>query len=151
MERKDDNKIQIIKRTLNNNTHEVIQDIKIKNITSWRKSKKKFLNNLIYNILSFGILHLISLYCPNLYIKLYCYQRPPKECDYFLVENIYGYFTLCLKIHKKDKNIIKFNSDTVKDNMISSLNNFNMSQEYSIIKNLTYSFKYKSTIYEYNE
>ena len=151
MERKDDNKIQIIKRTLNNNTHEVIQDIKIKNITSWRKSKKKFLNNLIYNILSFGILHLISLYCPNLYIKLYCYQRPPKECDYFLVENIYGYFTLCLKIHKKDRNNIKFNSDTAKDNMISSSNNLNISQEYNITKNLTYSFKYKSTIYEYNE
>ena len=151
MKIKDNSKIQIIKRNLNNNTHEVIQDLKIKNVTSWRKSKKKFLNNLIYNIISFGILHLISLYFPNLYIKLYCYQRPPKECDYFLVENIYGYFTLCLKIHKKDKNIIKFNSDTVKDNMISSLNNFNMSQEYSIIKNLTYSFKYKSTIYEYNE
>ena len=146
-----ENKIGIIKRTLNNNTHQVLQDIKIKSITSWRRSKKKFLNNFIYNIISFGILHLISLYYPNLYIKLYCNQRPGKECDYFLVENIYGNFTLCLKINKKEKNNIKLHFDFTKDHMISSLDNININQEYRITKNLTYSFKYKSTIYEYNE
>ena len=81
----------------------------MKRITSWRKSKAKFLNNLIYNILTFGILHLFSLHYPNLYIKLYCNPWPAKECDYFLVENIYGQLTLCLKIHKKinKKNIRK--------------------------------------------
>ena len=42
MKIKDNSKIQIIKRNLNNNTHEVIQDLKIKNVTSWRKSKKNF-------------------------------------------------------------------------------------------------------------
>ena len=94
-------KVNFVKRTLENNTHEVIQDTKLKNITSWRKSQKKFLCNLIYNILSFGILHIISLFYPNLYLKLNCNPWPPKECDFFLVENIYGELTLCTKIHKK--------------------------------------------------
>jgi hypothetical protein len=89
------NKINIFKRTLENNTHEVIEDYKLKNITSWRKSETKFFKSLVYNILSFGILHIISLFYPNLYLKLYCNPWPPKECDYFLVENIYGQFTLC--------------------------------------------------------
>ena len=96
-----ENKIKLIKRTLENNTHEVIEDSKLKKITSWRKSKEKFSQNLIYNILSFGLLHIISLYYPNLYLKLYCNPWPPKECDFFLVENIYGELTLCAKIHKK--------------------------------------------------
>ena len=34
--------IKLIRRTIENNTHVVIEDTKIKNITSWRKSKKKF-------------------------------------------------------------------------------------------------------------
>ena len=37
-----ENKIKLVKRTLENNTHVVIEDTKLKNITSWRKSKKKF-------------------------------------------------------------------------------------------------------------
>ena len=78
-----ENKIKFIKRTIENNTHEVIEDSKLKKITSWRKSKKKFLNNLIYNILSLGTLHIISLFYPNLYLKLYCNPWPPKECDFF--------------------------------------------------------------------
>ena len=98
---KEFNEISFIKRTLKNNTHEVIQDAKIKRITTWRKSNKKFLKNFIYNILSLGILHLISLYYPSLYIKLYCNPWQAKECDYFLVENIYGQCTLCLKFIKK--------------------------------------------------
>ena len=145
------NEIKIIKRTLINNTHEVLEDTKLKRITSWRKSKKKFLNNLIYNILSLGILHLISLYYPNLYIKLYCNPWPAKECDYFLVENIYGQCTLCLKIHKKSNNNINFESEVTRDNMNPSLTNINIKSEYNISKNLTYSFIYKSVTYEYNE
>ena len=108
------------------------------------------LKNLIYNILSLGILHLISLYYPNLYIKLYCNPWPAKECDYFLVENIYGQYTLCLKIHKKNTHNHLNNSNN-KDNYISQSNNINIKPEYNIIKNLTYSFIYKSMIYEYNE
>ena len=149
-----ENKIKFIKRTIENNTHEVLEDSKLKKITSWRKSKKKFLNNLIYNILSLGILHIISLFYPNLYLKLYCNPWPPKECDFFLVENIYGELTLCTKIQKKAKNnIIDYNSEIVKENTLSSSSIINSNQkiDYYLTKNLTYSFKYKSVTYEYNE
>ena len=37
--------IKIFKRTSENYTHEVIEDTKIKRITSWRKSRKKFLQS----------------------------------------------------------------------------------------------------------
>ena len=150
-----DIKIHLIKRTLENNTHEVIEDIKLKNITSWRKSKTKFLHNLIFNILSLGILHIISLFYPNLYLKLYCNPWPPKECDFFLVENIYGEFTLCTKIFKKSKNNdnnMNYNSDATKNNMASSsIINSNNKIDFYLTKNLSYSFKYKSVTYEYNE
>ena len=149
-----ENKIKFIKRTIENNTHEVIEDSKLKKITSWRKSKKKFLNNLIYNILSLGTLHIISLFYPNLYLKLYCNPWPPKECDFFLVENIYGELTLCTKIQKKAKNsVIDYNSEIIKQNTLSSSSIMNSNQkiDYYLTKNLTYSFKYKSVIYEYNE
>ena len=149
-----ENNIKIIRRTIENNTHEVFEDIKLKSITSWRKSKTKFLKNLIYNILTFGILHIISLFKPNLYLKLYCYPWPAKECDFFLVENIYGELTLCTKIHKKAKNNndINFSADLSKDNIVSSsiINHSNKFDNY-LIKNLTYSFKYKSVTYEYKE
>ena len=149
-----ENKIKLIKRTLENNTHIVLEDTRLKSITSWRKSEKKFLQHLVFNILSFGILHLISLYHPKLYLKLYCNPWPPKECDFFLVENIYGQFTLCSKIHKKRKNPhnVSFNNGTIKENIISSsLINYNNKIDNYITKNLTYSFKYKSVTYEYNE
>ena len=148
---KPSNEINFKRRTIENNTHESIEDLKIKRITSWRKSRKKFLNNLKYNILSFGILHLISLYYPNLYIKLYCNPWPAKECDFFLVENIYGQYTLCSKTHIKTNNRDIFNSDISKDKLLSNFNNINIHTEYNIIKNLTYSFTYKSVTYEYNE
>ena len=145
------NEIKLIKRTLENNTHEVIEDTKLKRITSWRKSQSKFLQSLIYNILSFGIIHLISLFYPNLYIKLYCNPCQGKDCDYFLVEDIYGYFTLCLKIHKKEKNNNHTDFESSKDNFISSINSNQKKNEYYLIRNLTYSFIYKSTIFEYND
>ena len=134
-------KINIIKRTIENNTHEVIQDSKIKNVTSWKKSKTKIMYTLIFNILSFGILHLISLFCPNLYITLYCKSCPPKECDVFLVENKYGEYTICQKIYKKkkdkDDNNIIYNSST-RDKMTSSaLINENSKMELYFAKNLT--------------
>ena len=148
----DKNDLKFIKRTIENNTHEDLQDTKLKRITSWRKSEAKFLQNLIYNILTLGIIHIISLFYPNLYIKLYCNPWPAKECDYFLVENIYGELTLCTKIHKKDKNHNIYNSETLKENMPSStLINYNNKTDHYLTKNLTYSFKYKSVTYEYNE
>ena len=143
------NEIKLSRRNLDNNTHEVNEDLKIKRITSWRKSQNKFMKNLIYNILSFGILHLVSLFFPRLYIKLYCNPRPVKECDYFLVENIYGEALLCPMKRRKDKNTLnKFsiinNNDLIDDNNIKTdyINN---------IKNLKFYFQYRSMTYEYDE
>ena len=145
---KDSNEIEIIRRTLENNTHEVIEDTKLKRITSWRKSREKFFKNFIYNILSCGILHLVSLFHPNLFIKLYCNPSPASECDYFLVENIYGKFTLCPIICKKKKRN-KLNSlEQEKDNLEISEGK---RPELELTKNLTYSFVYKSNVYEYDE
>ena len=145
---KDLNEIEIIRRTLENNTHEVIEDTKLKRITSWRKSREKFFKNFIYNILSCGILHLVSLFHPNLFIKLYCNPSPASECDYFLVENIYGKFTLCPIICKKKKRN-KLNSlEQEKDNLEISEGK---RPELELTKNLTYSFVYKSNVYEYDE
>ena len=137
------NEIKIIKRTLDNNTHEVFEDERLKSITSWRKSKSKFYKTLIFNILTLGILHLVSLYYPNLYIKLYCNPWPAKECDFFLVENIYGQLTLCIKNHRKEKRNNSINNDNTQEKII------NISSDCNISNNLTYSFKYKSMKYEY--
>ena len=147
------NEIKFSKRTLQNFTHEVLEDIKLKTITSWRKSQSKFLKSLIFNILTFGILHIISLYYPKLYIKLYCNPWPGKECDFFLVENIYGKFTLCTKIFKKNKNrdYSNYNFDMSNQTIHSSSTFIKKKNEYFYMKNLTYSFIYKSMIYEYNE
>ena len=146
--------IKIFRRTLENNTHEVIEDTKIKKITSWRKSKKKFFQSLILNILSLGTIHIISLFYPNLYIKLYCNRRKPKECDFFLVEDIYGKLTLCKKIFKKDKsqkNTILSSDNSKEPSISSSLSDYNSKIKKYITKNLTYSFKYREITYEYNE
>ena len=146
-----DNNIKFIRRTIENNTHEVIEDTKIKNITSWRKSEKKFYQILVFNILSFGILHIISLFLPKLYLKLYCNQRPCKECDFFLIEDIYGELTLCKNIHKQS-NTNYYDSESTRNNMsTSSLLNSNNRIEFSFAKHLTYSFKYKSVTYEYQD
>ena len=148
----DEYNIKIIRRTIDNNTHEVIEDTKIKKITSWRKSQKKFLQSLIFNVITLGIIHLISLFYPILYIKLYCNRRKPKECDFFLVEDIYGNLTLCKKIYKKDKtqSKVNFSSQASKDGIMSS-SNYNGKLTRYLTKNLTYSFQYKSVTYEYDE
>ena len=99
---KDFNEIEIVRRTLENNTHESFEDTKLKKVTSWRRSQEKFFKSLVYNILTCGLLHFISLFYPNLFIKLYCNPSSANECDYFLVENIYGKFTLCKNICKKN-------------------------------------------------
>ena len=133
------NEIKLIRRTLENNTHEVYEDSRIKKITSWRKSQNKFFHNLIYNILSFGILHLLSLYYPKLYVKLYCNPWPVKESDYFLVENIYNEAFLCPIIKRRDKRNVNNFSDIIEND---STDGNNIEQRYS--------FEYKSIKYEYN-
>ena len=141
------NEIKLLRRTLDNNTHEVYEDLKIQKITSWRKSRNKFMKNLIFNILSFGLLHILSLLYPRLYIKIYCNPWPGKECDYFLVENIYGEAILC-PIQKKRDRTIKNKSLFDKNDLIDS----NIKVEYNNnVKNLKYIFEYKSMKYEYIE
>jgi hypothetical protein len=143
------NEIKLIRRTLENNTHEVYEDLNIKKITSWRKSQNKFMKNLIYNILSFGILHLISIFHPKLYIKLYCNPSPAKECDYFLIENIYGEAIICPIQKKRGKYLDNELSFMDKNNLID---NNNIKSEYNNnFNNLKYSFEYKSVTYEYDE
>ena len=147
--KRDSNEIDIKRRTLENNTHEVIEDTKIKRVTSWRKSQAKFFKSMIYNILSFGILHIISLFYPNLFIKLYCNSSSAAECDYFLVENIYGKLTLCPNIIRKKKKNIKLN---ISEKDIDNIEYFEPKKpEYDLTRHLTFSFIYKSTVYEYIE
>ena len=143
-----ENEIQFIKRTSKNYLHKVIEDEKIVRITSWKISTIKFYRTLFFNIITFGILHIFSLYYPKLYIKLYCNPcNTPKECDYFLVEDIYRIFTLCKKIQKKNTQNNNYFS-----NSSNSYINLNTKTEYSYLyKHLTYSFEYKSVIYEYDE
>ena len=57
IEEDDEYNIKIFRRTLENYTHEVIEDTRIKKVTSWRKSKKKFFQSLILNIFTLGIKH----------------------------------------------------------------------------------------------
>ena len=50
-----ENEIEVIKRTKDNYTHEVVQDKYIEEITTWKTSKKKLGHYYLYNILSCGI------------------------------------------------------------------------------------------------
>ena len=145
--KKDSNEIPLRKRTLENNSHEVIEDTKIKRITSWRRSQTKLFKTIIYNILTCGIIHLVSLFHPNLFIKLYCNPSSGTECDYFLVENIYGKLTLCKNIYRKKGKKRPDISDKDEENLINDVKK----PEYELTRHLTYSFVYKSTVYEYNE
>ena len=146
----DEYSIKILRRNLENYTHEVIEDTKIKRVTSWRKSQKKFFQSLILNLFTLGIPHIISLFYPNVYLKLYCIRRKPTECDFFLVENIYGNLTLCKKIYKKDKIQNNINLSQDKDKEIIKSSSF-LNERKSITKNVTYSFIYKSITYEYDK
>ena len=167
----DINQIKFFKRTIDNYTHEDISDKKIKKITSWRKSKKKFLSVLIINILTFGLLHLISKCYPKLYLKLYCNNCPPKNSDFFLVEDIYGKCQLC-QTQKSKKNLVKnnlqetsleesskaymclYSSWNLQKLNINFINNNSSEQNYQYINinnSQIISFIYNSKLYEYNE
>ena len=162
--------LNLIRRTTDNYTHEEISDKKIKTITSWRKSQKKFLSALILNILTCGILHLVSKCYPKLYLKLYCNICSPKYSDFFLVEDIYGKFVICHT--KKEKNILSikdfqkmdlisksymclfpsWNSKHVNINITNDNTHNNHNDQFvSINNNPIIRFAYNSRIYEYDE
>ena len=133
---KNDIKIEIIRRTNKNYTHIVNIDANIISITTWRKSKLKFRLNLITNILTLGILHIISLFHPKLYLKIYCKESLPKNSDFFLVEDIYKNYTLCKTIYtKSSKRKLSYSSNS-------------QNEEKKI--NLTISFIYNSMHYKYD-
>ena len=124
--------LDLNKRTSLNYTHTVNIDSQINFISSWRKSKAKFNQNFIKNILTFGILHIVSLFIPKLYLKLYCKPCSPKESDFFLVEDINGFSSLCKSFYKNEKIM-------------------NSSSNYSIKFNKKVTFEYYTMKYEYDE
>ena len=165
------NEIYFFRRTKDNYTHEDISDKKITKITSWRKSNKKFLSVLLLNIITLGILHIISKHYPKLYLKLYCNNCSPKYSDFFLVENIYGQCTLC-QTKKLKKNLYKndlhnsleesskeymqlfssFNLNNLDINVSNNnSHNFTNTQLININNSPTITFIYNSKLYEYDE
>ena len=133
---KNDEKIDIIRRTNTNYTHMVNIDAKIVSITSWRNSKFKFRLNLITNILTFGVLHIFSLFKPKLYLKIYCKESLPNNSDFFLIEDIYQNFTLCKTIYRKSSKRKSYSN-----NMPNNDKKFKVS----------ISFIYNSIKYKYDE
>ena len=114
-----ENELKVQQRSIENYTHFVDTDFKIKTVTSWRRSSAKFKISLIFNIFTFGIIHLISIFKPKLFIKLYCNKSHPINSDYFLIEDTYGYYTLCKRIFNKNLNAGKKSSTSSYDNFFS--------------------------------
>ena len=129
-------KIKVKKRTNENYTHIVNIDSKIISVTTWRKSKMKFRLYLILNFLTLGLLHIISLFIPKLYLKIYCNQSLPTNSDFFLIEDVYNNFTLCKTIYKKSSNA-----------KMSNNNDHNNDKNND---NITILFEYKSTKYKFD-
>ena len=129
-------KIKVKKRTNENYTHIVNIDSKIISVTTWRKSKMKFRLYLIFNFLTLGLLHIISLFIPKLYLKIYCNQSLPTNSDFFLIEDVYNNFTLCKTIYKKSSN--------------SKNGNNNEHSNDKNIDDITILFEYKFTKYKFD-
>ncbi len=146
-----ENEIELIKRTKDNYTHEVIHDKFIEEITTWKTSKKKLGHYYLYNILTCGIINLITRYKPLLFIKLYYIPCVPKEADYFLVKDIYNEYTLCIKEIKRNnqnqyQSNMTINEDLSNEQVLGvTTNNKNN------LNNHIIGFTYNSNFYEYNE
>ena len=121
-------------------------DNSIDTITGYRRSKVKFRLLLIVNLLTLGILHLVSLFIPRLYLLLYCKESTPTTSDYFLIKDIYNKYTICDCKRKKIE--MKKDSFSQTAPMGSStgmlLNTQNQTQ--TII-----TFEYNYTIYIFSE
>ena len=133
--------IRVIKRTKDIFSHDSFIDDSIINVTSWRKSKTKFRYVLVFNILSFGILHILSTMYPTIYLKLYCKPSLPLKSDFFLIENKFGKKILCSLLIKK----VKSKTNKISNNKLN--NNINQ----SIIYNQIIFLEYNHTKYKYNE
>ena len=144
-----ENEIELIRRTKDNYTHEVIQDTNIEEITTWKISEKKLGHYYLYNILSLGIVHLLSKYNPLLFLKLNCIPCIPKEAEYFLVKDIYGEYQLCVKESKRNnRNHSNGNtSDDINNEIILGITTNNLGN----LSNHIIGFNYNSKFYEYIE
>ena len=144
-----ENEIELIPRTKENYTHDVLKDINIKEITAWKRTKSKLCYYIFCNILSCGFINIISKYKPLLFIKLYCISSIPEEADYFLIKDKYGEYKLCSKEIKRNK-YISSNweiSEDLKEELIPGIISHNN-------KNITsqmIGFNYNSNFYEFCE
>ena len=145
---KNENEVKLFRRTKENYTHEVLKDRNIKEITTWKRTKTKICYCIFYNILTCGIISIISKYRPLLFIKLYCTSSIPEEADYFLVKDIYGEYKLCKKEIKRNKYISsnwEISEDLSKEYIPGIIsNNKNISTQ-------MIGFYYNSNFYEFSE
>ena len=145
---KNENEVELFRRTKENYTHEVLKDRNIKEITTWKRTKTKLCYCIFYNILTCGIISIISKYRPLLFIKLYCTSSIPEEADYFLVKDIYGEYKLCKKEIKRNKYINsnwEISEDLTQEYIPGIIsNNKNISAQMT-------GFYYNSYFYEFSE
>ena len=145
---KNENEVELYRRTKENYTHEVLKDRNIKEITTWKRTKTKLCYCIFYNILTCGIISIISKYRPLLFIKLYCTSSIPEEADYFLVKDIYGEYKLCKKEIKRNKYISsnwEISEDLTQEYIPGIIsNNKNVSAQMT-------GFYYNSYFYEFSE
>ena len=109
--------ISLEKRSNENNTHENIVDDSIKEITCYKLSLKKRLLSLLLEILTLGILFIISYLSVKVYLYLNCIPSEASDCDYFLVIDSDKNFNLC-KTNRK--NYLEGLDNKEKNEVISS-------------------------------
>ena len=88
-------KIPFLKRTVINNTHSNTVDDNISEITVWEINQRKNRFAKVLYILSFGIVYILTLYYPKLYIYLICDPCEILSAEYCLITNKEGEDTLC--------------------------------------------------------
>ena len=137
-----ENEIELIRRTKENYTHEVLEDHNIKEITLWKISQNKIIRYYICNIFSLGITYIISKKNPKYFIKFCCLPCSIKEVDYFLVKDIYDTYKIC---PKETKRIVLSQNGLNDDSSLESVLNCNNSNNQII------GFEYNSKFYEYND
>ena len=146
---KNENEIELIRRTKQNYTHESLRDKNIKEITSWKRTKKKVCYYFFCNIFTCGIINIISKYKPLLFIKLYCISSIPEEADYFLVKDIYGEYQLCpkeIRVNKYMKSNWEISEDLNEEYIPGIISNNNKTISAQMI-----GFYYNTNFYEFSE
>ena len=76
----------MLRRSKENNTHSNILDDRISEITVWSLNPNKKKKAILLYFLSCGILYIISLLNPKIYLSLNCDPCDIKEADYCLIK-----------------------------------------------------------------